>query len=160
MKKITVLIQVVSIISIGAFTGAMIMLYTAILSFWKQASPEDFLNWYANYASGIMDSTGPLVMLSLILPLICIFLVRKIPQSRTYWLISFLLSIVIMVITLSYFVDVNTSFGNKSIELNHVKETLETWGKLHIVRISIAFVSAVFAGIGMVKYLSNSSRVN
>ncbi len=160
MRKITIAIQIVSIVSMGAFAGAMIMLYTAILSFWKKASPEEFLGWYSNYASGIMDATGPLVMSSILLPLICMVLVWKIPKSRIYWLISLLLSVIIMVITLSYFVDVNTSFADQSIELNRVKETLETWGQFHIIRISIAFISSVFGGMGIVQYLSKNQNTN
>ncbi|MCL6295083.1 anthrone oxygenase family protein [Jejuia spongiicola] len=156
MKKIALIIQVVSIICLGTFTGAMIMLYTAILSFWKKAEPLDFLDWYVEYASGIMGATGPLVMSSLILPLVCFFLVIRIKQSRIYWAISFLLSVIIMAITLSYFVDVNTSFANQSIELNHVKETLDTWGANHLIRILLAFTSATFAGFGLVKYLSKN----
>ncbi len=156
MKKIVLLIQVLCIISLGAFTGAMTMLYTAVLSFWKKAPPEDFLNWYSDYSSGITTTTGPLVVLSIILPLICIFLVVKIPKSRVYWIISFLFCAGIMVITMNYFVEVNSSFANKSIELSFIKETLNTWGKLHIIRILMAFVSSVFAGAGMITYLSKN----
>ncbi|SNZ01167.1 protein of unknown function [Flagellimonas pacifica] len=147
------MIQVISIACLGAFAGAMIMLNTAILSFWKKAAPEDFLDWYADYASGIMDATGPLVMSSLILPLVCFFLVIKNKQSRIYWIISFSLSVIIMIITMGYFVGVNTSFAEQSIELVQIKETLDTWGRNHLIRISLAFASALFAGIGLVKYL-------
>ncbi|WP_097046601.1 anthrone oxygenase family protein [Flagellimonas pacifica] len=153
MRKISILIQVISIACLGAFAGAMIMLNTAILSFWKKAAPEDFLDWYADYASGIMDATGPLVMSSLILPLVCFFLVIKNKQSRIYWIISFSLSVIIMIITMGYFVGVNTSFAEQSIELVQIKETLDTWGRNHLIRISLAFASALFAGIGLVKYL-------
>lgn len=158
MKRLILSIQILSIISIGAFAGAMTMLYTALVSFWKQVPAGDFLHWFSNYSSGIETSTGPLVMLSLILPLISIFLVRKIPKSRMYWLISFLLCIGIMAITMSFFVGANTSFANGSIELDQVKETLNTWGKLHIVRISLAFISSIFAGIGLVNYMSETGN--
>lgn len=155
MKKISILFQVASITCLGAFVGAMIMLYTAILSFWKKAAPEDFLDWYADYASGIMDATGPLVMSSLILPLVCFFLVIRNKQSRMYWMISFLLSVIIMLFTLSYFVAVNNSFANQSIELDLVKNTLNTWGTNHLIRIALAFASTISGGFGLVQYLSN-----
>lgn len=153
-NKIVVLIQILTIICLASFTGAMIMLYTAILAFWKQSTSEEFLNWYVNYSSGITDSTGPFLMSSIIMPLICIFLIWKHPQSRKYWVISASLSGMIMIITLSYFVNVNTSFGNKSIAVNQIKETLIVWGNLHLLRISIALVSALSASIGLIKYLS------
>lgn len=155
MKKISTLIQVVSIACLGAFAGAMIMLYTAILSVWKKVTPQDFLDSYSDYSSGIMDTTGPLVMCSLILPLVCFFLTLRNKQSRIYWAFSFLLSAVIMAITLSYFVEVNTSFAEASLGLSLVKTTLDTWGTNHLIRIALAFVSAISAGFGLVKYLSN-----
>lgn len=157
MNRIVISFQIVSIILLGAFAGAMIMLYTAILSFWKKSTPQDFLDWYDSYASGIMDATGPLVMASIGLPLICFVLVIRNKQSRVYWLGSFLLSVIIMIITLSYFVNVNTSFVDQSIELDKVKKTLKTWGSNHLIRISLAFLSAIFAGIGLSKYLTNSN---
>lgn len=160
MNKIIVFIQIFAITVIGTFTGAMIMLYTAILAFWKQATSTEFLNWYANYSTGIMDSTGPLLMSSIVLPLICAFLVWRNRQSRMYWLISFILTGMIMLITLNYFVDVNTSFGNKSIELNSIKETLNTWGNFHLVRIFLAFISTLIGAFGLVKYISSKRQIN
>ncbi|MDW3651027.1 MAG: anthrone oxygenase family protein [Bacteroidia bacterium] len=158
MKRLIFSIQLLGIISIAAFAGAMIMLYTSLVSFWEQIPAEDFFNWYSNYSSGIEATTGPLVMLSLFLPLLAILLVRKIPQSRIYWLISFLLCIGIMAITLSYFVEANTSFATRSIEAAHLNESIHRWGDLHLLRISMALISAVFAGIGLLKYLSNSNE--
>ena len=160
MKPIAVLFQIVSIILLGAFTGAMIMLYTAILSFWKKTTPQDFLDWYDSYASGIMDATGPLVMASIGLPLICFVLVIKNRESRIYWLGSFLLSVIIMIITLSYFVDINTSFSDQTIKLGKIKETLKTWGDFHLIRILLAFISTLFATIGLVKHISSKRQID
>lgn len=153
MNRVVVSFQILTITIIGAFTGAMIMLYTAILAFWEQATYTEFLNWYANYASGIMDATGPLLMSSIILPLISTFLVRNNPKSRKYWTISFFLCGIIMIITLSYFVDVNATFSDRSIEITTVKDTLNTWGNLHLVRISLTFISTIVGSVGLVKYL-------
>ncbi len=158
MKKISILIQIVSIACLGAFFGAMLMLYTAILSLWKQSSPSDFLDWYVDYASGIMDTTGPLVMSSLFLPLLCFILVLKNKQSRVYWAISFLLSVSVMAITMSYFVGVNSSFADRTIELSQISGTLDTWGKLHVVRISLAFMAAVFGGMGLATLSGEKSK--
>lgn len=158
MNRVVVSFQILTITIVGAFTGAMIMLYTAILAFWKLATHAEFLNWYTNYASGIMDATGPLLMSSIILPLISAFLVRNNPKSRKYWIISFFLCGIIMAITLSYFVDVNATFSDRSIEMTTVKNTLNTWGNLHLVRISLAFISTLVGGVGLVKYLQ--TKVN
>ncbi|WP_299105999.1 DUF1772 domain-containing protein [uncultured Tenacibaculum sp.] len=154
MKSLTTIIQILSIIVTGMFSGAMIMLYTAVLSFWKQTKPSGFLIWYSNYSSGIIDSTGPLLMLSICLPLLSFVLVRKFSRINIYWLLSFLLCVLIMIITLIYFVDVNTSFGEKSIEIGNIKSTLNTWGNLHLIRILLALFSSFLGGIGLVKYLS------
>ncbi len=157
MKKISLIIQSLSIISVAAFAGAMLMLYTALLSFWKQIPPADFLNWFSIYSSGIETTTGALGILSLILPLISIFLVRKISTSRNYWLLAYALVIGIMIITFSFFLEANSSFVSKSIDINAVGKTLKMWGSLHSIRISMGFLSAIFALVGLTKYISNST---
>lgn len=156
MKKISLSIQILSIISIASFSGAMLMLYTGPVSFWKKIPPDDFLNWFSNHSSGIEITIGPLVILSMLLPLISVFSTWKIPKSRIYWLISFLFLLGIMAITLSFFLETNSAFAAKSIELDQVNEKLNTWDTLHSIRVVMGFLSAIFAGIGFIRYMSNT----
>jgi len=153
MKGFALPIQFLGLIAIAVFAGVMLNIYTGHLSFWKKMPPNEFLNWFSDYSSGITKSTGPLGMLSMALPLISIIFVWNTHQSRVYWIISLLLTIGVIVITMLYFIKTNTSFGNKTIEINEIQDTLNTWGKFHLVRICLAFLSVIFAGIGILKYL-------
>ncbi len=158
MKKIKFLIQILSVISIAGFAGSMLMLYTSLVSFWKQIPPDQFLDWFSNYSSGITTTTGLFVKLSMLLPLISIVMAWKVSASRNYWLISYAFIIGIMVVTFAFFIGANESFVSKTIELGDVKETLNTWGNLHALRIGLGFLSAFFAALGLAKYLSSTVR--
>lgn len=155
MKKLRLAIQIISIICLASFAGGMVMLYTALVSFWKQIPPADFLDWFSNYSSGIEDATGPFVKLSMLLPLISIILVWKVPRSRLYWLLSYAFVIGIMVVTFAFFIEANSSFASKTIELSLVAEKVNTWGNLHLLRIGMGFISAILGGIGLVKYIGS-----
>lgn len=156
MKKVRLVIQILSIISIASFAGAMLMLYTSLVSFWEQIPPDDFLNWFSSYSSGITVTTGLLVKLSILFPLISIFITWKIPLSRNYWLIAYVFIIGIMVITFSFFIETNTAFVSKTIELAHVKASIKMWGDLHFIRTIMGFASSFFAVLGLVTYLSST----
>ncbi len=162
MKKIKLLVQILSVISIAGFAGSMLMLYTSLVPFWKQLPSEDFLNWFSNYSSGITATTGLFVKLSMLIPLTSIFLTWKTHVSRNYWAISYAFILGIMVITFSFFIEANESFVSKTIELKDVKEAINTWANLHAIRIVFSFLSAFFAALGMIKYISSttSSELN
>ncbi len=102
-------------------------------------------------------TTGPMVKLTMLLPLISIILVWKIPKSRYYWLTSYMLIIGIMVITVAFFIDANTSFVAKTVELENVKVIVTTWGKLHSIRTILGFLSALFALIGLYNCVLSTS---
>ena len=152
MKNIILASPFSTLMIIATFCGVMICIYTSHLSYWKQAPPNEFLNWFSTYSGGISNATGPLGMLSLILPLITLILNWRNTNSKAYWLISFLLIAGVFFITMIFFVKANTSFINKTIAIEAIPNTLLTWGKLHLVRIFITFLAAVSAVIGIFKY--------
>ena len=148
------MIQIGSIVSIAAFVGVMISVYTSHYSLWIQKSPQDFLQWYQITSKGITDATGPTGIASLFLPLITLIVTWRNKQCRIYWFLAFTLVGSIIVITMVYFARVNMTFGNQSISLEDISGTLETWGSLHILRIILGVISAFLAGIGLVKFNS------
>lgn len=152
MKNIIVVSQFSALFSIACFCGVMLCIYTSHLSYWKQISPEGFLDWFSTYSGGISNATGPLGILSLILPLITLIVTWGNTNSRTYWMCSFLLMLAVIAITMFFFVKTNTSLVNKTIPLHAVPHTLITWGKVHLVRIVLTSISAVSAVIGIIKY--------
>lgn len=154
MKNLRLPIQILSIASIAAFAGSMLMLYTTLVPFWKQMAPNNFLAWFSDYSSGITTTTGPFVKLCMLLPLTSILLVWKVPSSRVYWLISYAFILGIMVITFSFFIEANESFTNGTIELALVDEKVRLWGELHGIRTVLGFLSTVFAALGLLKYWS------
>lgn len=154
MKNIVLTSQFSTLLIIAMFCGVMLCIYTSHLPFWKKAQPEDFLNWFSVYSGGISKATGPLGMLSLVLPLITLIITWSDSNSRGYWLLSFLLMLGVITITMIFFVKANTSFVSKTIPIEAIPGTLITWGRLHLVRIIITSLSAVSAGIGIVKYHS------
>lgn len=154
MKEITLVIQISTVLTVTAFLGVMFAIYTSHLPLWKALKPEEFLNWFSLSANGIRNATGPLGMFSLVFPLITLILTWSNTNSRLYWLFSFLLIAAVITITMIYFAKTNTAFGNKTISLDAIQSTLITWGNLHLVRLVLATISAVFSVLGIVKYYS------
>ncbi len=154
MKCIIQICQFGTLLSIAIFCGVMLCIYTAHLPFWKQMPPEEFLNWFSKSSSGISNATGPLGILSLLLPLITLIMTWSNPNGPTYWLLSFLLVLGVIAMTMIFFVKANTSFMNKTIALEAIPETLVTWGKLHLIRIIMTFLAAISTVIGIIKYQS------
>lgn len=160
MKTLRLTFQILGLISVASFAGAMLMLYTALVPFWKQVPPAEFIEWFSNFSSGIQLTTGLLGFASIIFPIASVFLVWKVHKSRLYWILSSVLVIGIMIITFAFFLDANSSFANKTIELNEVANTLNTWGNLHFIRIILGFGSALFAAFGFTNFIGIGSRDN
>ncbi|MBO6515072.1 MAG: DUF1772 domain-containing protein [Bacteroidia bacterium] len=155
MKIVKLVVQILSVISVASFAGAMLMLDTSLVAFWKQVSPDEFLDWFSAYSSGISRTTGIFVKLSMLLPLISLLVNMLNRQAMIYWSLSYICILAIMVITATFFVDANESFVSKTIELGKVPETITTWGRLHAIRTTLAFVSAFLASVGLYKYVSS-----
>jgi len=156
MIDFTLPIQFLGLIIIAAFGGVIFNIYSGHLSFWKKLPPEDFLNWYSNYSSGIIKSTSPLDIISIAILIISVILVWNVPQSRIYWVISLFLIVGIIVITMLYYIKTNSSFSSRTIELSEIRDNFSTWGRIHIVCISMAFFASITAGIGIIKYIQNT----
>lgn len=152
MKNISTVSQFSALFSIACFCGVMLCIYTSHLSYWKQIPAENFLDWFSSYSGGISTATGPLGMLSLILPFVVLIITWGNTNSRAYWLCSFLLMLAVIAITMLFFVKTNTSFMEKTIPLNAVPNTLITWGKVHLIRIVLTTISAISAVIVIIKY--------
>ncbi len=152
MKNIIIVSQFSALFSIACFCGVMLCIYTSHLSYWKQIPAESFLDWFSSYSGGISNATGPLGILSMLLPFVVLIVTWGNSNSRAYWLYSFLLALAVIAITMLYFVKTNTSFIEKTIPLNAVPNTLITWGKVHLIRIVLTSISAISAVIGIIKY--------
>ena len=151
-KKFVQVIQFVSLISIVAFFGFMLCIYTSHLSYWKQVEPEEFLNWFSTYSRGISVGTGPLGVMSLAFPLITLIMIRGHASSRTWWIMSIFLILGIFTITILFFVNTNNSFMNRTISMDAIPQTLVIWGELHLARMVMALGAAFSAVIGIIKY--------
>ncbi|MEM7372556.1 MAG: DUF1772 domain-containing protein [Bacteroidota bacterium] len=154
MKNIALASQFGSLLVIATFCGVMLCIYTSHLPFWKQVAPDDFLHWFSTYSGGISDATGPLGILSLILPVVTLAVTWSNSNSRIYWLLASLLMVGVIAITMIFFVKANTSFMNKTISVEAIPETLVTWGRLHFIRITMTSLAAILAVIGILKYQS------
>lgn len=158
MTRVVNLIKVGTIISMAAFAGVMLCIYTSHLTIWKQAPPQEFLHLFQRFSPGISNATGLTGILGLLLSIITLIITWKSKNTSIYWTWSFVLISSAIVLTMVYFVRVNGSFTDQSILLEDVPKTLETWGMLHSVRIVMATLAAVFGGIGIIYESKESSR--
>src|SRR5918992_3224736 len=44
-------ILVLSVLSFGLLTGAMLLIGVSIVGFWKSLTPSEFVSWFASYSS-------------------------------------------------------------------------------------------------------------
>ena len=65
------------------------------------------------------------------------------PTTRYLWLASLGLVIGILIITFAYHLPTNSAFAAKSIPLEQVPATLNSWLSLHAVRIALGLCASV-----------------
>ncbi|MEM7533940.1 MAG: DUF1772 domain-containing protein [Chloroflexota bacterium] len=143
---------ILAICSMAGFSGVMITIGVSFGGYWRSLPPAEFLAWYGKNVQFVSNAI-PLIVVPAFIGLIgAVWVSWSVASVRNLWLVSFLLFIVVAVMTFAYFVPANTAFANSEIAVADVTAKLNQWVMVHYVRIGLAMLSAIVGCIAMARH--------
>lgn len=147
--------NILAICGAAAFCGVMLCIELTLGGYWRALAPEAFVQWFVVYNPLISKS-----IVSTFLPMFfglvgSVWLSRHTPGLK-YWSISGACIVLLAVLTVAYFMPMNTAFASNSIEITAVSAKVDQWLTVHLARILLAVVAAVLGCIGAHRQCANS----
>src|SRR4030095_1353655 len=78
-------ILVLSVLSFGLLTGAMLLIGSSIVGFWKSLTPSDFVSWFASHSSRLGVIMVPLGTITLLLSLAAVAISWRLRSKQRQW---------------------------------------------------------------------------
>lgn len=142
-------ILVLSVLSFGLLTGAMLLIGVSIVGFWKSLNPSDFVAWFAEHSSRLGIIMIPLGTITLLMSLAALAFSWHSPaKQRQRALIAALCAVGIMVTYPVFFAGANASFIGGALSDSAVRALLDKWAVWHWGRTLLGlagFLAAILA---------------
>ena len=143
--------EMVSVIGMSAFCAVMFAIASTLLNYWKSVPASDFAMIFALQDEDIMSMISTIVAPTIIALATTLVLNWKHTTVRVLWLSSTCVFVLILVVTVVYFVPSNSSFAAGEVPVSEVADRLVSWGKMHWVRIWLAVISVAIGAYAVVK---------
>jgi hypothetical protein len=145
MAKISSLFQVLALISLSLFLGALLFIAIVIVKFWQAAEPNIFLLWMSENFFRFPMIMIPLNIVSLLMIITALATSWKSNPSNRLLLGLSLISLLVCTITFPiYFASANAEFVNHTITFTHVAEKIRIWSNWHWFRTGFVVISIIF----------------
>lgn len=135
----------------ASFAGVMLNIGLTLGPYWKGLAPAAFLDWFSANSHLIGRTIPYLVVPTLIGLAASLWIDWNDSATRNLWLASLFCVAGIMAITFAYHLPTNSVFATKTIALDEVGPTLNTWLWLHAVRITLGLLSAALGVAAIVR---------
>ncbi len=149
--KLRLTSEMVSVIGISAFCAVMFAIASTLLRYWKSVPVTEFASIFAKQDADIMSMISVVVAPTMVAMLTALTMNWKHRTVRYLWLASTGAFVLILVVTVIYFVPANTAFAAGEIPVSEVAARLDQWGRVHWIRIALAAISASLGGYAIVK---------
>lgn len=149
--KLRLTCEMVSVMGMSAFSAVMFAIASTLLSYWKSVPATAFVDIFAKQDADIMSMISVVVAPTMIALLATVTMNWKHRTVRYLWLAATVAFVLILVVTVVYFVPNNTAFAAGEIPVDEVAARLEQWGNVHWIRIALAAISAALGGYAIVK---------
>jgi hypothetical protein len=100
---------VLSVLSFGLLTGAMLLIGISMVGFWKSLTPSEFVSWFAANSSRLGTVMIPLGAITLLLSLGAVDVSWR-SQSKRWPLIAALCALCVMITYPVFFAGANATF--------------------------------------------------
>jgi hypothetical protein len=145
MNRVSTVFQVLTLIALSLYSGALLFIAIAIVSFWQAAQPAIFLSWMSENFYRFPSIMLPLNMLSLLMLIVALATAWNSSPSSRLPLSLGLISLFISTITFPiYFAGANAEFLSQTIDLGAISEKIGIWSNWHWFRTGLTFLSIVF----------------
>jgi hypothetical protein len=119
-------ILVLSVLSFGLLTGAMLLIGISIVGFWKSLTPSDFVSWFASHSGRLGVIMIPLGTITLLVSLAAVAVSwRSCAKQRQRTVISALYALCAMVSYLIFFSPADSSVG--ALSDSAVRALFDEW---------------------------------
>lgn len=145
MTKISTIFQVLTLIVLSLYSGALLFIAVAVVNFWQAAEPSMFLSWMNENFFRFPTIMIPLNMVSLLMLIVALATAWKSSPSSRLPLILGLISLFICTITFPiYFAGANAEFLSQTMDLGDISAKIAIWSNWHWFRTGLAILSIVF----------------
>jgi hypothetical protein len=104
-------ILVLSVLSFGLLTGAMLLIGISIVGFWKSLTPSEFVSWFASHSSRIGDIMIPLGAVTVLVSLAAVMVSWRLRSKQRQWsMIAAFCALLVMVSYPVFFAGANAGF--------------------------------------------------
>jgi NADH:ubiquinone oxidoreductase subunit H len=142
-------VLVLSVLSFGLLTGAMLLIGSSLVGFWKSLTPSEFLSWFASHSSRLGLIMIPLGTITVLVSLAAAAVLWRGPaRQRRFALIAALCALCVMVSYPIFFAGANASFIAGGLPDSVVRALLDQWAVWHWGRTLLGlagFVAAILA---------------
>ena len=145
---ISTIFNILAVCGAAGFAGVMLCIGLTLGGYWSSLPPADFLAWFAVNNRFVAISV-PVIVLPTLIGLIGSLAVGWHSPDRLWWGLSTICIVIVLVLTVAYFVPTNTAFSSGTMSVNAVSDKLNQWIMLHYFRIGFAFLAAVFGCIAI-----------
>lgn len=142
MKKI---LPYISIITISAFVGNMIVIGLGFGTYWKSLEPIVFTQQFTLQFPNLLAPTMGILLPALISTIILVIITKEQKEIRKNWIIALLGLLIACTITSVYHLPTNFGFMESKYSDEVTLNKLNTWLLLHWVRTSVVFISAIYS---------------
>ncbi len=142
-------ILVLSVLSFGLLTGAMLLIGVSIVGFWKSLTSSDFVSWFASHSGRLGVIMIPLGAMTLLVSLAAAVVSWRSRAKQQRWsVIAALCALCVMVSYPIFFAEANASFIAGGLSDSAVRALLDKWVVWHWARTLLGlagFVAAILA---------------
>ncbi len=137
-----------AVTSVAAFAGVMICIGVTLGGYWQSLQPDEFLSWFKRNNSFVARSV-PITVVPALVGLAGSVVASWGDSEVWLWLASSLGVVVVLVMTVRYFVPANTAFASGKVDASDVPARLRQWLLVHIARITLAITAAIVGCVAM-----------
>ena len=124
-------VLVLSVLSFGLLTGAMLLIGISIVGFWKSLTPSEFVSWFASHSSRLGVIMVPLGTITLLLSLAAVVVSWRSRLKQRQWaMIAALCAVCVMVTYPVFFAEANATFVG-GLSDSDVRALLDKWAVWH-----------------------------
>lgn len=153
------LVYIWSIALLALFAGGSITILFVLIPFWQSLQPEAVMEWFRNFGTRVGITMLPMQLIPLFMSVYAYFLAKKLKEEgKNLWIWAIVSHIIILIMLFAYYLPVNFSFVNKTMDPTNVPSELIRWEIIHIARTILSVLSTVLAILACSSHLKNYIR--
>lgn len=136
------LFKILAVTGAAMFAGVMLAIGVVLGGYWTSLPPAEFLDWFAKHGQLVTRAIPIVVLPTLIGFAGALWFDWSNSANRLIWLGAAGCIVVVLAMTMLWFVPSNTAFAAKAIPVDQVSGKLDTWLMIHNVRIALAVAAS------------------